>query len=61
MNRAHPDTPWVDIVHIARGAAAGIWHLHKAGIIHRDISARNMLLSNDGLSGTRLLSPYSLF
>jgi len=32
------------IAEILSGAAAGIYHLHKEGLVHRDIAARNILL-----------------
>eukprot|EP01090_Pellita_catalonica_P016864 TRINITY_DN4965_c0_g2_i1.p1 TRINITY_DN4965_c0_g2~~TRINITY_DN4965_c0_g2_i1.p1 ORF type:complete len:399 (+),score=68.75 TRINITY_DN4965_c0_g2_i1:277-1473(+) len=35
-------------VHMAKGAAAGISHLHNEKIIHRDIAARNLLVSRKG-------------
>ena len=35
---------FIVIVQIAVDAAAGILHLHKQGIIHRDIAARNIFL-----------------
>jgi serine/threonine protein kinase len=38
---------WTDdeLIRIAHGAASGIAHLHRLGIIHRDIAARNVLLT----------------
>ena len=35
---------------MARGAAAGIMHLHEEGLVHRDIAARNLLVDGDGLT-----------
>jgi len=32
---------------VVRGIAAGMAHLHSIGIIHRDLSARNVLLAED--------------
>jgi activated CDC42 kinase 1 len=34
-----------ELIRIARGAASGLAHLHRLGIIHRDIAARNVLLT----------------
>jgi serine/threonine protein kinase len=31
---------------VASGTAAGVAHLHKCGIVHRDIAARNVLLAS---------------
>lgn len=38
---------WTDdeLIRVAHGAASGIAHLHRLGIIHRDIAARNVLLT----------------
>ena len=30
-----------------RDAAAGMWHLHKQGVVHRDLAARNLLIDHD--------------
>ena len=38
--------PYIEIVRILRDSAAGILHLHKESVIHRDIAARNFLLGN---------------
>eukprot|EP01090_Pellita_catalonica_P016081 TRINITY_DN4516_c0_g1_i2.p2 TRINITY_DN4516_c0_g1~~TRINITY_DN4516_c0_g1_i2.p2 ORF type:complete len:309 (+),score=72.56 TRINITY_DN4516_c0_g1_i2:1551-2477(+) len=35
-------------IQIMHDAAIGIQHLHKEGVIHRDIAARNILLGNAG-------------
>lgn len=35
---------WLDVVHIALGAARGMQHLHKHGVIHRDLKSSNLLL-----------------
>jgi len=34
------------MIELSRGCAAGILHLHTEGIIHRDIAARNILLTS---------------
>ena len=34
---------------ISQGAAAGVAHLHEQDIVHRDIAARNVLLSGRDL------------
>jgi serine/threonine protein kinase len=39
--------PWVTIVGMARDAAAGILHLHREHVIHRDIAARNCLVGEN--------------
>jgi serine/threonine protein kinase len=43
---------WTDdeLIRIARGAASGIAHLHRLGIIHRDIAARNVLLTQNDVA-----------
>jgi predicted Ser/Thr protein kinase len=33
-------------IKVASGTAAGVAHLHKCGIVHRDIAARNVLLAS---------------
>jgi hypothetical protein len=40
--------PWYAVVKMLRDAAAGILHLHKQHVIHRDISARNLLVDATG-------------
>jgi len=35
---------------VACGTAAGLAHLHKCGIVHRDIAARNVLLGENGIA-----------
>lgn len=40
---------FVDVLTILVNASAGVLHLHRQGVIHRDIAARNFLL-NEGLS-----------
>ncbi|ELR14267.1 protein kinase domain containing protein [Acanthamoeba castellanii str. Neff] len=41
------DIPLKTIVRIIRDAAAGIYHLHCEGVIHRDIAARNIMIGPD--------------
>lgn len=38
--------PWIDLLKVVKGAAAGILHLHAENYIHRDIAARNILISD---------------
>lgn len=38
------DVEWHRLVWVAMTAAAGILHLHKEDVVHRDISARNILV-----------------
>jgi len=35
------------LIKMARDIATGILHLHKEGVIHRDIAARNVLVGSD--------------
>eukprot|EP01087_Luapelamoeba_hula_P017866 TRINITY_DN5673_c0_g1_i2.p1 TRINITY_DN5673_c0_g1~~TRINITY_DN5673_c0_g1_i2.p1 ORF type:complete len:438 (-),score=66.24 TRINITY_DN5673_c0_g1_i2:93-1406(-) len=44
--RRHPKAKWLDVTYMARGAAAGVLHLHREHIIHRDLAARNLLLDS---------------
>jgi len=41
------EIPLVTLIRMARDAAAGILHLHREGVIHRDIAARNVLVGAD--------------
>mmetsp|Transcript_14194 Transcript_14194/g.19714 ORF Transcript_14194/g.19714 Transcript_14194/m.19714 type:complete len:1525 (+) Transcript_14194:149-4723(+) len=43
--------------HIARDVTRGLAHLHKQGIIHRDLACRNLLMKSDG---TVLICDYGL-
>jgi len=47
----------VNIGLVARDVAKGLQHLHKANLIHRDIAARNILLSDES---TAMLSDFGL-
>ena len=38
---------WKLIVKIAKDAASGIYHLHKERVVHCDIAARNILITED--------------
>ncbi|WP_428266132.1 serine/threonine-protein kinase [Haliangium sp.] len=42
--------PWpcAAAVHVARSLLAGLAAMHERGIVHRDVSARNVMLANDG-------------
>jgi serine/threonine protein kinase len=42
--RAAAPLPLADAVHIAMGMAAGVLHLHKENVIHRDLASRNILV-----------------
>jgi serine/threonine protein kinase len=35
-------------IELIRGIAAGMFHLHKHNIIHRDLATRNILLTGSG-------------
>ena len=39
---------WYAIFKMIRDAAAGVLHLHRQGVIHRDLSARNLLVDKTG-------------
>jgi len=41
---------------LAKGAAAGLMHMHAIGVTHRDIATRNMLIDRDGKSGEPFFS-----
>jgi predicted Ser/Thr protein kinase len=42
------DWTTAELFSVAHGAACGVAHLHRQGVIHRDIAARNVLLSKHG-------------
>eukprot|EP01114_Cavostelium_apophysatum_P021104 TRINITY_DN7266_c0_g1_i1.p1 TRINITY_DN7266_c0_g1~~TRINITY_DN7266_c0_g1_i1.p1 ORF type:complete len:488 (-),score=59.73 TRINITY_DN7266_c0_g1_i1:14-1477(-) len=44
--QTHPDIDWMTKVHIMKGIAAGLSHLHHEKIVHRDVAARNVLLNS---------------
>lgn len=50
-SRLKPEKPpvrWWDVLKWAQGIAQGIQHLHKNGILHRDLATRNVLLDEKG-------------
>jgi serine/threonine protein kinase/ankyrin repeat protein len=49
-NFVRTELPLPRIVQIACDAAAGLMHLHAVSVLHRDVAARNLLLTGD-LSG----------
>jgi len=48
---------WLVFVRIARDAAAGLLHLHRENVIHRDVAARNILV---GINYTAYVSDLGL-
>ena len=46
--RAPWPTTMIDRLRVCAEAAAGIWHLHHAGLVHGDIKPQNVLLDDDG-------------
>jgi serine/threonine protein kinase len=39
---------WRDVASILRQAAAGMAHLHRHGVLHRDLKSANLLLAEHG-------------
>ena len=42
-----PRVTWNDVLRWGQGILLGIQHLHKNGILHRDLATRNVLLDNN--------------
>ncbi len=49
--------PPVAAVAVVRGVLAGLAEAHKAGLVHRDVSPRNVILEGAGAPGPRDLEP----
>ncbi|RHZ87737.1 hypothetical protein Glove_30g56 [Diversispora epigaea] len=43
---ANPELPWINRLRIARDVSDGLRQLHKAGVIHGDLHARNVFINN---------------
>jgi serine/threonine protein kinase len=48
-------------IRLIRGIAAGMLHLHKHNIVHRDFAARNILLTANGDPKISVLSLFVFF
>ncbi len=46
FDKNNTSEPLSEIVRFAAEAASGLLHLHAEGVVHRDIAARNLLLTN---------------
>jgi serine/threonine protein kinase len=44
-DKARTDWTLTELMRIAHGAACGVAHLHRQDLVHRDIAARNVLLT----------------
>ena len=47
---SHPDAPYASPdtrLHFARDVAAGMANIHSGGVLHNDIAARNVLITQD--------------
>ncbi|MFI6585656.1 PQQ-binding-like beta-propeller repeat protein [Embleya sp. NPDC050493] len=45
---AHGPLPMRTVLHLARGLAVALEHIHAVGLVHRDVKASNVLLTADG-------------
>lgn len=52
--------PYVRWLSVMRGVAAGMLHLSLEGVLHRDLSARNVLLGGPGLDAPALVADFGL-
>jgi serine/threonine protein kinase len=48
-------------IRLIRGIAAGMFHLHKHNIVHRDLASRNILLTASGDPKISVLSLFFVF
>jgi hypothetical protein len=49
-----------DLISVAHGAASGLAHLHEHGIVHRDVAARNVLLTTSGRDAVAKLGDFGM-